>query len=782
MSKLFNKRRLISFILTLAMILSFVPLSTFAQGESNVIDTSPLRPHPSNGLQFNSGIYFAMEENAAPFSSDWSKRYEPTDTSCIRLIRNGTTTNVAILGRNPLVKYTDTEYYLDTIAWTMGDVVPIVPGDILVVQGRFQETGVTNGAIVNIPRTYIRVNWDGTLTFSENQPETDVKPFPDTQPYTIGTWVGDYHNFSLKNFYELRMAGINQIIGVVPHWLGNTAEVRNNAMNNLLDVAELYGISVIPSLDVIFDDDGNMWDGQTIPAYNTQHPAIAGFLVWDEPSNNDLSTIAAWKRTFDSNEKFTGKEFFVNLFPEGAGQIGAGVSYDTYVHNFEEIGASIISTDIYPVNESGKVRKNYFHNMGMLASTGSEFHYTYLTAKHKSGATQYGEQDENLLRWQMDVGLTFGAKALNQYYYASRSETVSSILDIYGNIKNQTLYNNVAKVDNDHLKWLGEYNEYTWKSAGYVKTGSNVMLDNFYSGPVDKEQFGISKITSTGNILYGMFQKGVNEFAYMITNAGIAEGSLFDVTAWSKNFSMTDVTVSLTLSGNYSKLKVISKGATSYLNPAAADGTTTTFTVPVGAYEGVFVVPVYTDGTYYSDISCFRQEGNYTYPTRKGFVFSGWYQDAAFTTPISTYTTSGPAYAKFVDENVLKVKWQIKEGTNASSATTDLRLITTVDSPNYRNVGFRISCDGMEFESDGYKAETTYTQIAGYVEGVRQNYEPTVFSDASISFKVFRINNIPSSAFESSWYVTPFWTTLDGTTVTGIVHDPFSISMDGNYG
>lgn len=177
---------------------------------------------------------------------------------------------------------------------------------------------------------------------------------------------------------------------------------------------------------------------------------------------------------------------------------------------------------------------------------------------------------------------------------------------------------------------------------------------------------------------------------------------------------------------------------------------------------------------YYEDISEYRSESGYTYPKKNGYVFAGWYADAAYTTAISQSVTSGSAYAKFVDENVLSVKWQIRLDTIAAEKQTSLRVITSVDSFMYRNVGFKITLDGSSLGERTSKI--VYKKLVGWIDNTPQEYEPTEFSSESIRFNAYRFTEIPESKFDKEFVVEPFWTTLDGTKVTGIsntfkIHD-----------
>ena len=557
---------------------------TIATEVPEPIPSGTLSSH-ANGLNYGGGIYFTMAENTAPSNEDWSVLYMPMNAACVQVIRNGETFQVGNTGAGTIIKVSNDMYYLKTEAW-MNSKAPIVPGDIVVVQGQFVQN--EGNAIINVEKTYISVNWDGSLTYSTTEPSAPVKPFSDTQPYTIGAWAGSFHRFGLQHFYNLRMAGINQILGLSSYWQGSTDAERNANMNKLLDMAALYGVSVIPSLDN--SDTYTCWNGTFVPGYNTQHAAIAGFLIQDEPSSSELNNFSTLKSAFDSKTEFAGKEFFVNLYPESTSNSNIGGDYNAYVEKLSSIsGVNILSTDIYPVNSAGRARTSFYHNLALLASKGKSLSYTYLTAAHNMTGFSYAQPDQNMLRWQMDVGLTFGAQSLNQYIYSSHDTDYVCIADAdTGLVINQNLYNDVAAVDNDHLAWLGEYNGYVWKGVNYVKTGTNEMLDEIGSLVADKTAYGISNISATGSsVLYGMFQNESGDYAYMITNAGSTSSYVWS-SEWN-NFSMNDATVTLKLDGNAVALKAISKGNTTELQPNA-DGS---FTVPVGAYEGVFVIPVF---------------------------------------------------------------------------------------------------------------------------------------------------------------------------------------------
>ena len=179
---------------------------------------------------------------------------------------------------------------------------------------------------------------------------------------------------------------------------------------------------------------------------------------------------------------------------------------------------------------------------------------------------------------------------------------------------------------------------------------------------------------------------------------------------------------------------------------------------------------------YYGDISTYRSGDAYTYPTLDGYVFAGWYADEDYETPLDKDVTSGDAYAKFIDEDVLSVKAQVKlddAGTALPTEKTDLRFVTSVDSLEYRRISFYITKEGST-EKDAANlsdesARLVYEELyAVGSDSEKETYKPTVFSWQSDYFKTFTVRNIPAAKYATTFTVVPYWITVDGTTVKGI--------------
>lgn len=152
-----------------------------------------------------------------------------------------------------------------------------------------------------------------------------------------------------------------------------------------------------------------------------------------------------------------------------------------------------------------------------------------------------------------------------------------------------------------------------------------------------------------------------------------------------------------------------------------------------------------------------------TAPKKDGYVFAGWYADAEHG---KVYTSStGYAYAKQVAEEVLSIQFQITKNTKAESTKTDLRLLSTVDDLNYREVGFYIT---VGEKTQKLSSKTVYSSIVANDGGVAVEETPNVFHEQSRYFITYTVTEVPQSAFYTDIVVTPYWVTLDGTESKGV--------------
>ena len=125
----------------------------------------------------------------------------------------------------------------------------------------------------------------------------------------------------------------------------------------------------------------------------------------------------------------------------------------------------------------------------------------------------------------------------------------------------------------------------------------------------------------------------------------------------------------------------------------------------------------------------------------------------------------GTAFAKFVPAEVLSVKCQTSADVTSMDDTAKIRVISTVDSLKYSQVGFDLTFKGRNLS---YKTSTVLSGIQAATDGVAYGFSPNIFDLQSKYFITATIVNIPNSDFDEGLLVKPYWVTKDGTTVHGV--------------
>lgn len=170
-------------------------------------------------------------------------------------------------------------------------------------------------------------------------------------------------------------------------------------------------------------------------------------------------------------------------------------------------------------------------------------------------------------------------------------------------------------------------------------------------------------------------------------------------------------------------------------------------------------------------------------PVKEGYVFSGWY-DEDKTTPLKQVELTNEsvndikAVARFVPVEVLSVKTQAALG-NASSS---LRMLSSVDSTNYQEVGFEYKLGKLK-EGETEKITTVFKAIKPY-EGASDEEmiypESTFVAGVSTYFIAVDVENIASGSYEKIVYARPYWITMDGTKVMGLARNNRIIDKQNN--
>lgn len=401
---------------------------------------------------------------------------------------------------------------------------------------------------------------------------------------TIGVWNGSYHAFDDFRMDMMQQAGISLVVGIDPQWVVDTS------MTELLDLAQEYGVSLITDL--------RSWDGQTMPEY-AQHPALMGFLMYDEPSSPAFDELAQLKKKFEAVIP-EDKLFYVNLFGSSCGYESLfGQSYDPLRVNYEKyylqpfietVVPDVLSYDAYGLQEGGLIRSRYLKNFDILShnakQNGLPFWYTMLSSAHDATDGRYVIPTDRELRWQSAMAMTYGAEVLLHYVMTSHETDDYICMLEYGSMTPTEIYDDVSLVNQEFLVWQDIYRSYEWIGTVKVDVGKeNLLLSDFQYDIPFSDAGLLTNVESDQDLLVGVFQKD-GQNAYMLTNAG----DTTDSELWMRlHFTMSDANVKLQLApGSYKCAAVINRGQISYV-PVNADNTVD---ITVGAYDGAFVIPV----------------------------------------------------------------------------------------------------------------------------------------------------------------------------------------------
>lgn len=184
-------------------------------------------------------------------------------------------------------------------------------------------------------------------------------------------------------------------------------------------------------------------------------------------------------------------------------------------------------------------------------------------------------------------------------------------------------------------------------------------------------------------------------------------------------------------------------------------------------------------------------------PTKDGYLFAGWYNDRDYKSPIKTEDDvkgddAGNVYAKFVQEGVLSIKTQAttQKVTNKDTEITDgqeryndmyvLRFVSSVDSLDYKEVGFVLKEDKSEAKLK-YTTTKVFKRIKSTTTGVGayDEFSPKLV-DTKSEYFITAKHPVAENDIEMNITVQAYWTTYDGTVVYGT---PRCVSVnDGKIG
>lgn len=169
------------------------------------------------------------------------------------------------------------------------------------------------------------------------------------------------------------------------------------------------------------------------------------------------------------------------------------------------------------------------------------------------------------------------------------------------------------------------------------------------------------------------------------------------------------------------------------------------------------------------------------YRVEDGYLFAGWYEknDNNKYVPVEEPVIGTFYVAKYVPSEVLGVQAQVSgqikdndtEKIENEKVNNAIRFITSLDSTEYKHIGFHIQIEGTNYNQDAATTKYVYKELYGIgaekSERLIGYYPDEEFHSESNYFKTYTFTTIPESAFDADITVTPYWYTLDGTRVEG---------------
>ncbi len=163
------------------------------------------------------------------------------------------------------------------------------------------------------------------------------------------------------------------------------------------------------------------------------------------------------------------------------------------------------------------------------------------------------------------------------------------------------------------------------------------------------------------------------------------------------------------------------------------------------------------------DVSEYKSTTPYTYPTKTDKLFAGWFSDAECTQPYMA--TTGYAFAKFIDADIVgPVKFQL------ATDNTAIRFLGALDSSDYSSAGFILggTYGNNTFSNKSRAASKLYSRITA--AGEEKTAAEVFHNDDAQYFFTYTLTGLDADIVtgnQMTWNATPYFVTLDGTTVTG---------------
>ncbi len=226
----------------------------------------------------------------------------------------------------------------------------------------------------------------------------------------------------------------------------------------------------------------------------------------------------------------------------------------------------------------------------------------------------------------------------------------------------------------------------------------------------------------------------------------------------------------------------INTASTLYLNACINNGTTITTANAAGNSGMVGIIRGYTTVAFESYCYNYGTQTamSTTTPVANWINLTSGNANAVNIKINGTWNSSVANYNNYITEGadptfkqMLDTQVQLTEGTTATSESTNLRLITSIDTLNYKNVGFKVTLKA----EDGTvgDASRVVTTVYNTIIGKGKTYTPyTEFDPTSRYFATMELQEIPTAYFGMRVEGYAYATDMDGNEIKG---DSFSFVL-----
>lgn len=217
--------------------------------------------------------------------------------------------------------------------------------------------------------------------------------------------------------------------------------------------------------------------------------------------------------------------------------------------------------------------------------------------------------------------------------------------------------------------------------------------------------------------------------------------------------------------GNHKKFRVVGTAASGIPNAFVDDAQQENMLVLMNSYfaNGAPINPVdepvqgnivtVHDGETLYTVAAENNAVQLDYIGVEGKLFAGWFADEACTVPadLSNITESIDVYAKYVSDSYLGLRYY----RNGFFRLRSLTLVSAIDGRNYAETGFIVNGERISVSD--------YSTRYG-LRSARSLFGRGVAKDALVMSCDYAFDGV---TYGARLNITPYWVTLDGTTVRG---------------